>query len=81
MTVVEVVAWSTAGLTAWLLAGAAAAVAVGKRIHRNNHRDQIANPRDCPPWCVAERAAALLRRQRGGAQRCTAGTAPTARAR
>ena len=36
---------------------------VGRALHRAGHRNGVADPADCPPWCVRERAAALLRDQ------------------
>lgn len=45
----------------WLPVAFAAAPRVGKALHRAQHRNGVADPADCPPWCVRERAAALLR--------------------
>ena len=50
----------------WLAVGLAVVGPVGRRLHRNAHRQLTVDPRDCPPWCARERAAALLRQQRGG---------------
>jgi hypothetical protein len=37
---------------------------VGRALHRAAHRNGVANPAACAPWCVRERAAALLRQSR-----------------
>lgn len=50
----------------WVAASFAVAPRVGKALHRAQHRNGVADPLDCPPWCCRERAAALLRDQRGG---------------
>lgn len=65
MTAVDWALWIATGLAVWLLA-LAAVIPIGKRLHRGSHIQQTADPRDCPPWCVAERAAAILRNQHGG---------------
>lgn len=47
-------------VVAALTAATALAIPVGKYLHRAAHRQGVADPRDCPPWCVRERAAAIF---------------------
>lgn len=58
------VVWVGLGVVAWLGIAVAAAIPIGKALHRAEHRSGAVDLTGCPSWCVRERAATLFDTQR-----------------